>query len=347
MHIRKTGINPNHWYVIAKSDDVKKRPTGRMIWNVPVALFRDSKGCIHALEDRCPHRMVRISHGQVVNGIIECPYHGWCFDTIGNCVRIPSLHSREKLPACRIRSFPTVEKHGFVWIFPGDPERSHHVQPMEMNEWERLDQVVSVARLSCRAHFSFVIENLMDMYHGHLHGRYQTWIAENLLEVTRGEGSVEAGYEAKTYYRVDRGSSLLQLFLPFLRKPYDTSLKVTYQYPHWKARLGDEFKLYCLFCPVGEKETAAYLVHYTSLHHYSALTKAPEKIRRFVKRSMKNIAKRLLEGLIRQDVVMIEEEQLAFERNPEQKPLEVNRTLVAVQKLIRQQASGETLKPAS
>jgi phenylpropionate dioxygenase-like ring-hydroxylating dioxygenase large terminal subunit len=339
-HIRETGINPNHWYMIAKSDDVKKRPIARMIWQIPVALFRDSQGSVHALEDRCPHRMVRISHGQVVNGNIECPYHGWCFDTAGNCVHIPSLQSRERLPDCSIRSLPVVEKHGFVWIFPGDPHLSNHVQPIEMNEWEQLDQVMSAAKLSCRAHFSFVIENLMDMYHGHLHGQYQTWTVESLKEVIRGEDYVEARYMAKAYYRVDRGSSIFQLFLPFLRTPYSAPLKVTYKYPHWKANLGDEFRLYCLFCPIGEKETEAYLVHFTSLHHYTALNKAPEKIRRIIKRSLNNIAKRLLEGLIRQDVLMVEEEQLAFERQPERRPLELNRTLVAVQKLIRQQASN-------
>jgi phenylpropionate dioxygenase-like ring-hydroxylating dioxygenase large terminal subunit len=211
---------------------------------------------------------------------------------------------------------------------------------MEMSEWERLDQVASVAKFSCRAHFSFVIENLMDMYHGHLHRKYQTWTTESLVEVVRDKDYVEANHEATAYHRMDRGWPILQLFLPFLRKPYRTPLTVTYRYPHWTAKLGEDFKLYFLFCPVSEKETEGYFVHYTSLRHRKLLSAAPVSIRRIVKRALTDIARPLLQGLTRQDVVMIEEEQLAFETQPERRALELNRTLVAVQKLIRQQVAS-------
>jgi hypothetical protein len=64
-----------------------------------------------------------------------------------------------------------------------------------------------------------------------------------------------------------------------------------------------------------------------------------------MKRALENIAARLLRNLIRQDVLMIEEEQAAFERNPLRRAVEVNRTIRRVQQLILQQAARAPAHP--
>jgi hypothetical protein len=48
----------------------------------------------------------------------------------------------------------------------------------------------------------------------------------------------------------------------------------------------------------------------------------------------------MLEGLIRQDVIMIEQEQEYYSKNPQHRSYEVNPTLGKVQALIRQQAQA-------
>jgi renierapurpurin 18,18'-hydroxylase len=339
-HLRRVGINPNRWYMIAKSAEVKNRPLGREIWKQRVVLFRTDAGEIHALEDVCPHRLVRLSHGRFVDGSVECAYHGWRFDPRGRCVHIPHLAAKPTLPDCGVRSFPIIEKHGFVWIYPGDPARAESVTPTSMKEWDDLNEVHSVARVTCRAHFSYLVENLMDMYHGRLHAQYQVWSAETLREVVQTDDQVTAKYDATTYYRVTDLGSVLQLFIPWLRKLHAAPLTVTYDYPNWRATLGDDFKISCLICPVNEHLTDAYLIHYTSLAKFSALQKAPLSIRRLIKRALNDVARRLLQNLIRQDTVMIEEEQTAFDENPEREPFEVNRTMRRVQDLIRRQAGN-------
>ncbi len=45
----------------------------------PVALARH-EGQVYALEDRCPHREGQLSCGQVADGKLICPLHGWDFD---------------------------------------------------------------------------------------------------------------------------------------------------------------------------------------------------------------------------------------------------------------------------
>jgi renierapurpurin 18,18'-hydroxylase len=125
-----------------------------------------------------------------------------------------------------------------------------------------------------------------------------------------------------------------------LRRLHPEPLNVSYVYPHWVSTLGQDFKIYCLLCPINETETKAYLIHFTSLNAFWRLHKLPVKFRRFVKESLFGSAQKLLDGLIRQDVKMIEEEQQAYLHNPKIKSYELNRTLVSVQKLMRSQIAN-------
>jgi renierapurpurin 18,18'-hydroxylase len=339
-HLRRAGIDPHRWYMIARSADVNERPVGREIWKQRVVLFRTGAGAIHALEDFCAHRLVRLSHGRMVDDEIECSYHGWRFDAAGRCTHIPHLALKRVLPNCVVKSFPVMERHGFIWIYPGDPARAADAMPMAMGEWDDLNEIHSVARLTCRAHFSYLVENLMDMYHGSLHAQYQVWTAQALREVVQTDDQLTAKYDATTCYRVTNLGSILQLFVRWLRRKHVASLTVTYDYPNWRSTLGDDFKIFCLICPVNERLTDAYLIHYTSLAKFAGLQKAPLAVRRLIKRALNNVARQLLENLVRQDVVMIEEEQAAFEANPQREPFEVNRTIRRVQRLIRRQAGN-------
>jgi phenylpropionate dioxygenase-like ring-hydroxylating dioxygenase large terminal subunit len=97
----------------------------------------------------------------------------------------------------------------------------------------------------------------------------------------------------------------------------------------------------CLFCPTSETHTKAYLIHFTSLNAFWRLHKLPVAFRRFVKDSLFGAAQRLLDGLVEQDILMIEQEQQAFLRNPQRRNVELNRTIVAVQKLIKYQAIAQ------
>ena len=48
-------------------------------------VFRDGDGQAHVLNDTCVHRGGSLSKGKVVDGCIECPYHGWQFAGDGKC----------------------------------------------------------------------------------------------------------------------------------------------------------------------------------------------------------------------------------------------------------------------
>ncbi|MGB3403946.1 MAG: aromatic ring-hydroxylating dioxygenase subunit alpha [Microcoleaceae cyanobacterium] len=338
--IRNKGINPNYWYVVARSDEVKNKPFGVKLWHENIVLFRDSLNQIHALEDRCPHRQVKLSHGKVIDNSLECVYHGWQFAANGLCVKVPYLASNQKLPSCQLRCYPVQELNGFIWLFPGDSNLATQTQPLAMPEWQHLNYIATVSTIHCQAHYSFLIENLMDMYHGHLHQNWQAWTDAKLEDIQIYENKVDAIYQAKSYYKIDKIWSISQLFFPKLRKLHPEKLTVSYIYPHWHSTLGEYFTIYCLFCPISLTETKAYLIHFTSLNAFWRLHKLPIAFRQFVKNRLFGSAQKLLDGLVNQDIQMIEEEQLAYEQNRQIKSYEFNLAIIKVQQFIDQQAQS-------
>lgn len=347
--LRTCSINPNYWYAVARSREVNEKPVGVTLWHQAIVLYRDGGGAVQALEDRCPHRQVKLSHGGRVGDGIECAYHGWRFNGEGRCVSVPYLADRQRLPSCQIRRYPVRELDGFIWLFPGDESvlKSQAIEPMGVPEWDHLNYIATVSLIECQAHYSFLIENLMDMYHGHLHDNYQAWASAQLRALKSDGQRVDALYEAQSYYKIDKIWSISQLFFPSLRRLHPEPLSVSYVYPNWKSTLGEDFKIYCLFCPASEIHTRAYLIHFTSLNAFWRLHKLPVWFRRFVKDSLFGSAQKLLDGLVRQDVEMIEQEQQAYLTEPQRKNYELNATVGSVQKLIRQQAELTSVRSGS
>ena len=337
-NIRNLGINQNHWYAVARSIELKSQPLSITLWHQPIVLYRGCSGKIYALEDMCPHRFIKLSSGRVIADELECAYHGWRFESSGKCSHVPYLGNDQKLPSCQVQTFPVQERHGFIWLFPGDKSLANLIDPLEIPEWEHLNYIATISMIKCRAHYSYLVENLMDMHHGHLHQEWQAWAAAKLIDLSENEYRVDAYYQAQSYYKIDKIWSICQLVFPSLRQLHPEPLNVSYIYPNWVSSLGKDFKIYCLLLPINERETQGYLIHFTSLHAFWRLHKLPEWFRRFVKNSLFGSAQKLLDGLVQQDIEMIEEEQLAYLKNPQGRNYELNRALVSTQRLIRTQA---------
>lgn len=130
----------NAWYVAAWSHEVGRQELlARTICNTPIVFWRKSDNTIAALEDACWHRLLPLSLGRLDGDEVVCRYHGLAFDGDGKCARMPS---QDKLnPSACVKSFPNVERHRFVWIWPGDPALADPslVPDMHWNddpEWE-------------------------------------------------------------------------------------------------------------------------------------------------------------------------------------------------------------------
>jgi phenylpropionate dioxygenase-like ring-hydroxylating dioxygenase large terminal subunit len=114
------------------------------------------------------------------------------------------------------------------------------------------------------------------MYHAHLHQDLQAWAEASLQNIIdEDKNCVNAHCRARSYYKIDKIWSISQLFFPALRPFHPEPLDVSYVYSHWVYSLGNDFKIYCLFCPVNETQTNAYLIHFTSLNTFWRQHKLP------------------------------------------------------------------------
>lgn len=109
----------NCWYPIIFVQDLsKRRPYGFSLYDEPLVLFRDANGKFGCLQDICPHRTAKLSQGQVIDGKLECLYHGWQFNTNGKCLHIPQLSAESKIsPHACVKSFTVLERQGIVWMW--------------------------------------------------------------------------------------------------------------------------------------------------------------------------------------------------------------------------------------
>lgn len=162
----------NFWYIAATSKSVKRKPFASKILDEPILLFRDNNLKVTALFDRCPHRNVHLSNGKVINNRIQCPYHGWEFNTQGQCEYIPSSCQGESIPGnAKTKVYPTIEKQGYIWVWIGDREPQADETPFDLpfygsNKWKHITFETTINNS-----VENVIENFIDCPHtGYVHG---------------------------------------------------------------------------------------------------------------------------------------------------------------------------------
>jgi phenylpropionate dioxygenase-like ring-hydroxylating dioxygenase large terminal subunit len=71
----------NQWYVILESKELKKnKPLKITRLNEKLSLWRDENGNVGCIADKCCHRGVSLSCGKIIDGELECPFHGFMYD---------------------------------------------------------------------------------------------------------------------------------------------------------------------------------------------------------------------------------------------------------------------------
>src|SRR5262249_1514861 len=112
------------------SRELANEPVGRTLLGRNVVLFRDTTGTARALGARCPHRGADLARGTLADGCIQCPFHGWRFDGLGQCVQVPSQPASMKIStAARVPCFPLCERRGVLWIWMGNPDAERSEPP--------------------------------------------------------------------------------------------------------------------------------------------------------------------------------------------------------------------------
>ena len=152
----------NAWYVACTPDEIATKPLGRRVCNEKIVFYRGPEGRVAALEDFCPHRGAPLSLGSVEDGKLVCGYHGLVMGCDGKTVSMPN--QRVQGFPC-IKSFPVEERYGFIWVWPGEPEKAdpaliHHLEWADNPEWAYGGGLYHIA-----CDYRLMIDNLMDLTH--------------------------------------------------------------------------------------------------------------------------------------------------------------------------------------
>ena len=166
MTLASARIERQHWHPVASAADVATEPLAALLLDQPLVLWRDASGAIQAWADLCPHRGARLSLGRVCQGRLECPYHGWQFESSGQCTQVPALPAFNPPVSHRAQVYQAREQNGLVWVCleAGDPASALPLPQFAAEDDAALHKLTcgpyEVATSAGR-----IVENFLDMAH--------------------------------------------------------------------------------------------------------------------------------------------------------------------------------------
>lgn len=158
---------PNQWYAIHSARDVGAEPLGVRRMGVDLVLFRGRDGRIACLRDRCPHKGVKLSRGSVRDGHLQCAYHGFRYDTDGQCVRMPVIGAAGRIPKTMCTpSYIVRERFGLVWLWWGEARAEDALPAIRMwPVFERPSRADAELSWEQPVHYTRYVESLTEGYH--------------------------------------------------------------------------------------------------------------------------------------------------------------------------------------
>lgn len=178
----------NAWYATAWDFELKQALLPRTICDQKLVMYRTRDGQLVALEDACWHRLLPLSMGRLEGDDLVCGYHGLVYNPQGRCIHMPSQATIN--PSACVRSYPVVERHRFIWIWPGDPALADPKLVPDLH-WNHDPHWAGDGKtIHAKCNYRLVVDNLMDLTHEtFVHGSSigNRAVAEAPFEATHGE----------------------------------------------------------------------------------------------------------------------------------------------------------------
>jgi len=157
---------PMGWYSVGRGQELQIGDvTNVKAFERELALYRTRSGAVVVQDAFCPHLGANLSvEGRVIGESLRCPFHGWRFDTKGECVEIPYC---DEIPErARIRTWHAEEKHGTIWMW-FHPENIAPLWPLpEIPEYDDDKWTTPrFAEFDVPAHVQDIAENSCDPVH--------------------------------------------------------------------------------------------------------------------------------------------------------------------------------------
>ncbi|SMF93700.1 hypothetical protein SAMN02949497_0987 [Methylomagnum ishizawai] len=324
---RSAGLDPDRWYVVEYDKAVKKGQVKEVVfWNNSIALYRDEEGQLNAVQNRCPHRHLKLTHGVVDKCHLRCVYHGWAFDREGKLVDYSHDSFGKPLIKTQLRTYPVRVRYGLIWLFPGDPALAEVHKIPEIPELSGDNPWASFAAdFTWKTHHSMVIDNICDFAHAFLHRKYRPFIDAKLTHHEADDDRVYLTYDAYM-----AGGRVSGIFVD--RNRVNTqSIELCYQYPYQWTNTGDSIKNWSFMLPINDRTTRAFFLFYFDAVTIPFLS---VKTPKWLTQTVLNIAKPLVfKPILLEDGVALEAEQLGYEEHWDAPPIELNPVVPLFQKL--------------
>jgi phenylpropionate dioxygenase-like ring-hydroxylating dioxygenase large terminal subunit len=123
-----------YWIPAVLSSELTRdgAPLRLMLLGEKLIAFRDSAGRVGVMDHRCPHRCASLFLGRNEEHGIRCVYHGWKFDTAGNCVDMPSVPPSQDFKAkVKAKAYKAIEQAGLVWVYMGAQAKTPPMPALE------------------------------------------------------------------------------------------------------------------------------------------------------------------------------------------------------------------------
>jgi nitrite reductase/ring-hydroxylating ferredoxin subunit len=133
--------------------------------------FRVTDGRVGFMQEACPHRCASMALARNEENGLRCIFHGWKFNVEGKCIDTPTepRDQRQKFAdSVPVRSHPTHEAGGIVWVYMGQKDTP---PPFPDYEFTHLpDSHIQPTRGIIRTNWLQGLEALLDSAHvGFLH----------------------------------------------------------------------------------------------------------------------------------------------------------------------------------
>lgn len=221
--------------------------------------WRDAAG-LHCIADQCAHRGASLCQGRLIQGEVQCPFHGFRYDGSGRVTLIPANGKVSPIgKQYRVHSYPVYEAQGFIWIWWGEQVPD----PARPAWFDNIDPCMGYAEVQdpWNIHYSRVIENQLDVVH-------VPFVHHNTIG--RGHRTVVDGPVVKwknqdkfhlfVFNRRDDGTPARK---PADLKGQETPFHLEFLFPNlWQNYIAPVIRVAAAFVPVDDDHTLLYLRFY-------------------------------------------------------------------------------------
>lgn len=165
-----------YWHPVATVPELLEEPVLAVtVLGENLALYRSEQGELGLVSQRCPHRGASLAYGIPEEDGLRCPYHGWKFSRVGQCLEQPAEPAESTFKdKVRIPAYPVQEMGGLIWAYLG-PRPAPLLPRYDLFVRDDLEREIGITRLPCN--WLQIMENSLDPVHlEYLHSVYMNYV---------------------------------------------------------------------------------------------------------------------------------------------------------------------------